>query len=266
MTGDPIAGEPITGEPMGDELLSLRAIVVSSSREHRDLLEQALSSAAMPIEVVAVESVAAAKDGLAGGGDLLYIDGDLDPPEITSIIAAARAARIRPFSVLLSVDGRTGEPLMADALAGKPDRLEDAKRLIDRSIRVRLPSRVLVVDDSATMRGIVRKLLAGTGFPLEVSEADEGFAALRMVRETAIDLVFIDYNMPGFSGLETIAEFKREKQRVHVVLMTSADDETLPDRAREQGAVFLKKPFYPAQIDAALCPFYGLRALNPGRK
>jgi CheY-like chemotaxis protein len=261
-----MTGEPTAGEPMSDELLSLRAIVVSSSREHRDLVEQALSTAAVPIDVVAAEGAAAAKDGLAGGADLLYIDADLAPPEVTSIIAAARAARSRPFSVLLSVDERRGEPFAADALAGKPERPEDARRLIDRSIRARLPSRVLVVDDSATMRGIVRKLLAGTGFPFEVSEADEGFAALKTVRETAIDLVFLDYNMPGFSGLETIAEFKREKQRVHVVLMTSADDESLPDRAREQGAAFLKKPFYPADIDAALCRFYGLRALNPERR
>jgi len=250
---------------MNDELLSLRAIVVSSSREDRDLLGQALSSAAVPIEVVAAESSAAANNGLTGGADLLYIDGDLAPVEVAASIAAARAARNRPFSVLLSINQHGGVPFAADGLAAKPLRPEEAKWLVDRSIRVRLPSRVLVVDDSATMRGIVRKLLAGTGFPIEVSEADEGFAALKMVRETAVDLVFLDYNMPGFSGLETIAEFKREKKRMHVVLMTSMEDESLPDRAREQGAAFLKKPFYPADIDAVLCPFYGLRALNPKR-
>ena len=139
------------------------------------------------------------------------------------------------------------------------------RQLIERSIRVRLPSRVLVVDDSATMRSIVRKLLAGTRFPLDVSEADEGFAALKLVRETAIDLVFLDYNMPGLSGLETISEFKRERRRVFVVLMTSMPDESLRGRAGEQGAAFLKKPFYPADIEAVLCRFYGLRALNPKR-
>lgn len=47
--------------------------------------------------------------------------------------------------------------------------------------------------------------------------------------------------------------------------MTSASDESLPDRAREYGAGFLKKPFYPADIEAMLCRFYGLRALNPKR-
>jgi CheY-like chemotaxis protein len=71
--------------------------------------------------------------------------------------------------------------------------------------------------------------------------------------------------MPGFNGLETISEFKRERRRVHIVLMTSMEDESLPDRAREQGVAFLKKPFYPADIEAVLCRYYGLRALNRKR-
>ncbi len=132
-------------------------------------------------------------------------------------------------------------------------------------MRVRLPSRVLVVDDSSTMRSIVRKTLAATRFPLDVSEADEGFAALKLVREGDFHIVFLDHNMPGFSGLETLAEFKREKRRVSVVMISSAQDEKLAERARDLGAAFLKKPFFPADIEAVLCGFYGLRALNPKR-
>jgi CheY-like chemotaxis protein len=250
---------------MTDELLSLRVVVVSSAKEDHDLFRQALATLPVPIEVVTADGHAAAGDHLRQGADLLYIDAGLGAADIAQSIAAARAARNRPFSILLTVNDTGAPSFETDGLASKPMRLEDVKRFIERSIRVRLPSRVLVVDDSATMRTIVRKLLAGTRFPLEFAEADEGFAALKMVRETAIDLVFLDYNMPGFSGLETMAEFKREKQRVHVVLMTSMEDDSLPDRAREQGAAFLKKPFYPADIDAVLCRFYGLRALNPKR-
>ncbi len=153
----------------------------------------------------------------------------------------------------------------ADGLAGKPSRPEEAKRLLDRSIRVRLPSRVLIVDDSSTMRTIVRKTLAATRFPLEVSEADEGLAALKLVGEEDIHIVFLDYNMPGFNGLETLAEFKRGPRSVTVVMMTSAATDELADRARALGAGFLKKPFFPADIEAVLSGFYGLRALNPKR-
>jgi CheY-like chemotaxis protein len=115
------------------------------------------------------------------------------------------------------------------------------------------------------MRTIVRKTLTATRFPLDVTEADEGASALRLARESPFDIVFLDYNMPGLSGLETLSEFKREKQRVSVVLMTSTPDEALAERAQAQGAVFLKKPFFPADIEALLARFYGLRALNARR-
>jgi hypothetical protein len=48
-------------------------------------------------------------------------------------------------------------------------------------------------------------------------------------------------------------------------LITSTQDIAVALRARAQGAAFLKKPFFPADIEAVLCRFYGLRALNPQR-
>ena len=84
---------------------------------------------------------------------------------------------------------------------------------------------MLVVDDSATMRTIVRKTLAATRFPLDVSEADEGRRRAQIGPRRAIfNIIFLDYNMPGVNGLETLAEFKREQPQVTVVMMTSAAD------------------------------------------
>jgi hypothetical protein len=48
-------------------------------------------------------------------------------------------------------------------------------------------------------------------------------------------------------------------------LITSTQDNAVGLRARAHGAAFLKKPFFPADIEAVLCGFYGLRALNPKR-
>ncbi len=252
---------------MIDELLSFRVVLVASSAGDGDLLQQAASSSALPVEVVTTNGGAAAVEELRAGADLLYLDSLLPPAEIRQAVAVARMARNPPFTVLLDAQDNGSDALETDgfetdALAAKPAQLTEAKRLLERSIHVRLPTRALVVDDSPTMRAIVRKLLASTRFPLDVSEADEGFAALKTMREEPIDLLFIDYNMPGFSGLETIAELKRERRRVHVVLMTSMEDDLLRDRAREHGVAFLKKPFFPADIEAVLCGFYGLRALN----
>jgi CheY-like chemotaxis protein len=115
------------------------------------------------------------------------------------------------------------------------------------------------------MRAIIRKALAGTRFPLDVSEADQGLAALKLLRESDFDILFLDYNMPDFNGLETLAELKRERRNVTVVMISSSQDEELADRARTLGAAFLKKPFFPADIEAVLSRFYGLRALNARR-
>jgi CheY-like chemotaxis protein len=250
---------------MTDDLLSLRVVLATRLEQDHELFRQAAASLRMPIELECADGAAATAACIAAGSDLAYVDKSLPPAEIVQIIAAARTSADRPFTVVLAARNGEAQPFVTDALAAKPDSLEEARRLIDRSIRVRLTSRALIVDDSPTMRSIVRKLLATTRFPLEISEAEEGFAALKRVGEAGIDLVFLDYNMPGFSGIETLAEIKRVKRRVDVVIMTSAEDEALPGKAREYGAAFLKKPFYPADIEAVLCQFYGLRALNPKR-
>jgi CheY-like chemotaxis protein len=218
----------------------------------------------VPIEIFEAADAASACRWLAAGADLAYLDGALPAAEIAPIIAAAKAASKPPFTVLLAADA-AAQPFATDGLSDKPSRAEEARSFLQRSIRVRLPSRVLVVDDSGTMRSIVRKTLAATRFPLDVSEANEGSAAVKLVREAEFDIVFLDFNMPGLSGLESLSAFKREKHPVHVVMMTSTQDELLAGRAQAEGAAFLKKPFFPADIEAVLCRFYGLRELNPKR-
>ena len=77
--------------------------------------------------------------------------------------------------------------------------------------------------------------------------------------------MFLDYNMPGLNGFETLAEIKRESPNVTVVMMTSTLDNAIADRARAAGALaFLKKPFYPADIDAVLERYFGLHVARRG--
>jgi DNA-binding NtrC family response regulator len=73
--------------------------------------------------------------------------------------------------------------------------------------------------------------------------------------------VFLDYNMPGLNGLETLAEIKRHSPDLEVVIMTSNASLPIVEQARRTGAAgFLKKPFYPADIDTILQRIFGLRA------
>jgi CheY-like chemotaxis protein len=71
-------------------------------------------------------------------------------------------------------------------------------------------------------------------------------------------MVFLDHNMPGLDGLATLCEIKRETPDVAVVMMTTTVDEPVVERAMAAGAFgFLKKPFYPADIDRVLDRYYG---------
>jgi DNA-binding NtrC family response regulator len=137
--------------------------------------------------------------------------------------------------------------------------VEEARRLADLCVKACLPNRVLIVDDSSTMRSIVRKILSGSRFRLEIDDSADGESALAQVRSGRFGLVFVDYNMPGFSGLDTLKEIRRQHEEVAVVLMTSSLDAAVAERARGAGAfAFLKKPFYPADIDGILERYFGL--------
>jgi CheY-like chemotaxis protein len=249
---------------MAHELVSLRTMVVSPSANDRAMFRNAAAMVRVPIEVVESDGEAAALRAMAAGADLAFFDMALGGQAVARMAQAARAAPNPPLTLALCPPGVSGA-VPTDGQANRPLDDDEARRLIVGSSRLRLPSRVLVVDDSPTMRSIVRKVLAATRFPLEVAEAGEGGEALALARAADFDFVFFDHNLPGLSGLEAIAELRRAKRYPDFVLITSADDESLAEKAHAQGVAFLKKPFYPADLEGVLCRFCGLSALNPIR-
>jgi CheY-like chemotaxis protein len=251
---------------MSSDLVSIQILAAFGTPPDRALLRQAAGLAAVPIEVTEAE-VSNARSLLGTAQyDIAFVDATASPADLSALIAAAKSSTRPPFVILVaSAAWEAGEfkagGVAADGIVTKPARIEQAKVLIDRCVKLKLPARVLVVDDSATMRGIVRKLLQGTRFTLDIVEAEEGIDALNRIAGGKIDFVMLDYNMPGLNGVETLSEIRRQHPRVKVALMTSTQDEALAERARAAGAVaFLKKPFYPADIEAVLCSLYGLRA------
>jgi len=83
-------------------------------------------------------------------------------------------------------------------------------------------TRFLIVDDFATMRRIVRNLLAELGFR-QVDEAPDGRAALELLRTSPYDFVISDINMPRLGGFELLQQVRADPalQAVPVLLITS---------------------------------------------
>ena len=111
--------------------------------------------------------------------------------------------------------------------------------------------KILVVDDFSTMRRIIRGLLRESGYA-DVEEAEDGVAALDLLRNAAFDFVISDINMPGMNGFELLAAIKKDETLAHLpVLMVTAEArrEDIVRAAQEGAAGYIVKPFTKATLE-----------------
>ncbi|MGA2331162.1 MAG: response regulator [Syntrophales bacterium] len=71
--------------------------------------------------------------------------------------------------------------------------------------------KILVVDDFATMRKVIRNLLKQSGFE-NVTEAEDGVAAMNVLKTTKIDFVISDWNMPNMTGIELLRAVRSDNE------------------------------------------------------
>ena len=243
---------------MSAEFVSLRMLMIAPAHPDQELWRKAAAMASFPIHFATHEATAAAGALAKDGADICVLDASLPDAEKLAVIKDARAAKPAPL-VFVSASHGSVRHDGVDGMLAKPASIDDARRLVEICIRAKFPTRVLIVDDSGTMRSIVRKILSASHFGLDMHEAADGIAALEQLRSARFGLVFLDYNMPGLNGLDTLAEIKRASPNVAVVMMCSTLDSGIADRAHAAGVLaFLKKPFYPSDIDKVLERFYGL--------
>ncbi len=106
---------------------------------------------------------------------------------------------------------------------------------------------ILSVDDSTTIRRIVKRAVADE-LGLELYEAADGAQALKLLEEKAesIELVLLDWNMPGMSGLDVLKTMKAQPRFKDIVVMmlTSEADQNCVVEALKAGAQnYMTKPF-----------------------
>ena len=111
---------------------------------------------------------------------------------------------------------------------------------------------VLIADDSAIVRTMVRKALIMAGLDLgQVHEAANGKEALAILKQTWIDVVFADINMPEMSGAELVRSMKADPALAGtpVVVVSSEQTQARIDEMKRWGAkAYVKKPFRPEQF------------------
>ena len=114
--------------------------------------------------------------------------------------------------------------------------------------------RILIVDDFSTMRRIVKNLLADLGFT-NTAEAEDGGAAIAMLRHGGFDFVVTDWNMPGVNGLDLLKMIRAdEKLKALPVLMVTAEAKRAQIIEAAQAGVngYIIKPFTAATLQEKL--------------
>ncbi|MBI9068082.1 MAG: PglZ domain-containing protein [Salinivirgaceae bacterium] len=110
---------------------------------------------------------------------------------------------------------------------------------------------ILWVDDEIDLLKPHIIFLESKGYKLET--ANNGTDAIEMVREKAYGLVFLDENMPGLSGLETLIEIKNIRPNLRVIMITKSEEEYIMDEAiGSKIDDYLIKPVNPKQILMAI--------------
>jgi two-component system, chemotaxis family, chemotaxis protein CheY len=122
-------------------------------------------------------------------------------------------------------------------------------------------AKILIVEDSPSMRSLVREALEVEGY--ELTESDNGLAALAVLGRVAPDLVITDINMPQLDGLGLLREIRQlpSFRFMPVLILTSESGADMKENGRAAGATgWLVKPFEAEQLRRVVSQVLGARA------
>ena len=180
------------------------------------------------------------------------LDGSDTGPEGSGLGLAIASGLLRLMDGAVDVASTVGVGSRFEfVIAADPARLDPASDAPDRDAPA---LRVLVVDDHAANRDLVRVILAPLGW--DVEEAENGETALERCAFEAYDVILMDYRMPGLTGLEALQAIRRRpgpNQTVPIIAFTANASGEDARRLLKQGFDgFAGKPILPADLLAAI--------------
>ena len=124
------------------------------------------------------------------------------------------------------------------------------------------PLNVLIVDDSATMRALLYRVVGLADLPIgAIYQAPNGAEALKVLETHSIQAVFTDVNMPVMNGMELLREMARrdEWQDILRIIISTDGSRLRREEARElQVSLYVEKPFRPEVVRDVLCQIAGV--------
>jgi len=108
---------------------------------------------------------------------------------------------------------------------------------------------ILVVDDSAMMRTMIKRAAAATGLPIgQIYEAADGQQALAVLERHHVDALFTDINMPVMTGIELLRQVagqERWRNMVRVIISTDGSEARRNEAGMLDVRLYVEKPFRP---------------------
>jgi two-component system chemotaxis response regulator CheY len=121
---------------------------------------------------------------------------------------------------------------------------------------------VLIVDDSNSMRAVIKKIITLSGFKMDQCyEAGNGKQALEILSKVWVDIILSDLNMPEMNGLELLAALKGDNllKEIPVVIVSTEGSDERRRVVLEMGAKeFIRKPFSPEYVRKILYEVIGV--------
>jgi two-component system chemotaxis response regulator CheY len=109
--------------------------------------------------------------------------------------------------------------------------------------------RILVVDDSPAMRAHIRRVLTSSGLPIDaLIDAGDGLEALERLKDSQVNLILSDINMPNMDGEELVRNIKADRtyREIPILVITTDNSTARVLRLRQLGAQgYICKPFTP---------------------
>jgi len=111
---------------------------------------------------------------------------------------------------------------------------------------------ILIVDDSLPMRSVIKRTLKAAGYgSSDLLEATNGQEAIELLKNSWVDIVMTDYNMPVMNGLDLIKAIKKDdvSKDIPVVVISTEGNELKIKEFMDNGAAgYITKPFTPEAI------------------
>ncbi|MCQ6280189.1 response regulator [Bacillus sp. EB600] len=117
--------------------------------------------------------------------------------------------------------------------------------------------RILIVDDAAFMRMMIKDILTKNGYQV-VGEAADGIQAIEKYKETVPDLITMDITMPEMDGISALKEIKKVNPNVKVIMCSAMGQQAMVIDAIQAGAKdFIVKPFQADRVLEAISKTLG---------